>query len=92
MNKSLIDEYGEVRELTHADFAKFRPLAEVMPSDFVDMVLSHTARRKRGKQKAPTKRLTTIRFDADIIEHFKAQGKGWQTAMNNALREYIATH
>lgn len=48
--------------------------------------------KTRGKQKAPTKRLTTIRFDADIIEHFKAQGKGWQTAMNNALREYIATH
>lgn len=35
------------------------------------------------------KQAVSIRFDADVIAYFKAQGKGWQTAMNNALKEYI---
>ncbi|MGK8265410.1 BrnA antitoxin family protein [Moraxella nonliquefaciens] len=27
-----------------------------------------------------------------MVEYFKSKGKGWQTAMNDVLREYIATH
>jgi uncharacterized protein (DUF4415 family) len=42
---------------------------------------------ERGPQKAPTKVLTTIRLDADVIEYFKAQGPGWQTRINDALRK-----
>lgn len=34
----------------------------------------------------------TIRLDSDMVEWFKAQGKGWQTKMNWALRLYFATH
>lgn len=33
----------------------------------------------------------TIRLDADMVEWFKAQGKGWQTKMNWALRLYFAS-
>lgn len=28
----------------------------------------------------------TLRFDPDIIEHFKADGPGWQTRINDARR------
>jgi uncharacterized protein (DUF4415 family) len=34
----------------------------------------------------------TIRLDSDLVAWFKAQGKGWQTKMNWALRLYFATH
>lgn len=34
----------------------------------------------------------TVRYDADIIEAFKAGGDGWQTRMNNALRDWLKTH
>ncbi len=34
----------------------------------------------------------TIRLDTDMVEWFKAQGKGWQTKMNWALRLYFASH
>ncbi len=34
----------------------------------------------------------TVRFDADVIEAFKGSGDGWQTKMNNALREWLTTH
>ena len=43
-------------------------------------------RRGRGPQKAPTKILTTIRLDADIIAFFRAQGRGYQTRINEELR------
>jgi uncharacterized protein (DUF4415 family) len=43
-------------------------------------------RRGRGPQKAPTKVLTTIRLDADVIAFFRAQGRGYQTLINEALR------
>ncbi len=35
------------------------------------------------------KQATTIRLDPDILAAFKAGGKGWQTRINNALREYL---
>ena len=43
-------------------------------------------RRGRGPQKAPTKVLTTIRLDADVIAFFRAQGAGYQTHINDALK------
>ena len=47
---------------------------------------------RRGLQKAPTKVSTTVRFDADVLAAFKSMGKGWQTHMNKALKEWLATH
>ena len=35
----------------------------------------------------PKKQLT-LRLDADIVEWFKSQGKGYQTRMNAVLRSY----
>jgi len=43
-------------------------------------------RRGRGPQKAPTKVLTTIRLDADVIAFFRAQGAGYQSRINDALK------
>jgi uncharacterized protein (DUF4415 family) len=38
------------------------------------------------------KKTTTIRFDADILDWFKAQGRGYQTRMNAVLRSYYEAH
>lgn len=38
------------------------------------------------------KQSTTIRLDADVINAFKAAGPGWQTRMNDALKEWLDTH
>ena len=46
-------------------------------------------RRTRGRQKAPTKEQIHIRLDADIIEHFRGGGPGWQTRLNDALRRAV---
>lgn len=51
------------------------------------------ATKRRGRPLvAATKISTTIRFDADILAAFKAQGDGWQTRMNDALREWLRSH
>jgi uncharacterized protein (DUF4415 family) len=34
----------------------------------------------------------TVRFDTEIIQAFKQAGDGWQTRMNDALREWLVAH
>ena len=46
-------------------------------------------KRGRGPQKAPTKVLTTVRLDADVIAFFRAEGSGYQTRMNDELRRIV---
>jgi uncharacterized protein (DUF4415 family) len=50
-------------------------------------------KRPRGRPKADeTKVFTAIRLDADLLATFKATGKGWQTRVNAALRQFITEH
>jgi uncharacterized protein (DUF4415 family) len=51
-----------------------------------DMLGAPVLRRGRGPQFTPTKVLTSIRLDADILEFFKSQGAGYQSRINAALR------
>jgi uncharacterized protein (DUF4415 family) len=46
-------------------------------------------RRKRGRPVGSSKVSTTIRFDADVVARFRARGRGWQSRMNAALREWL---
>lgn len=32
---------------------------------------------------------TTIRFDAEVLAAFKATGDGWQTRINDVLKEWL---
>ena len=46
---------------------------------------------KRGRPpSSSTKISTTIRFDAEIVAAFRADGPGWQSRMNDALREWLS--
>lgn len=50
-------------------------------------------KRRGGRPKlANPKEAVTVRYDADILERFRASGDGWQTRMNNALRDWLQTH
>ena len=50
-------------------------------------MLGHAVvRRGRGPQRAPTKALTSLRIDADVLEYFRSSGPGFQTRINEALR------
>ncbi len=83
----LIDDDGEVREFTAEDFKHFKPAREVLAPELYAMLT-----KQRGPQKAALKVPTTIRFDADVLAAVKATGKGWQTRVNDAMREWVRTH
>ncbi len=55
-----------------------------------EMLGSPVLKRGRGPQKAPTKVLTTVRLDADVLAFFKAQGSGYQSRINDELRKIAA--
>lgn len=49
--------------------------------------------RPVGRPKADvTKERITIRLSPDVVAYFRAGGKGWQTRMDEALREYVISH
>ena len=47
---------------------------------------------KRGKQKSPLKIPVSIRLSAEVVEYFKQSGEGWQTQLDDALKQYIIEH
>lgn len=50
-----------------------------------------TVRRGRPPVARP-KTAITIRLSANVLDHFKADGPGWQTRIDQALQEWVATH
>jgi uncharacterized protein (DUF4415 family) len=51
------------------------------------------SRAVRGRFYRPVKQQLTLRLDADLVAWFKAKGSsGYQTRINRALREYVASH
>lgn len=45
--------------------------------------------RGRGPQKAPTKQLVSLRLDRDVVDRFRATGPGWQSRINETLRQHL---
>nr|WP_298157816.1 BrnA antitoxin family protein [Ferrovum sp.] len=82
---------SDARELEAEWFSQAKPASEAFaPETYTALV---AMKRPRGRPKADeTKVFTAIRLDADLLEAFKATGKGWQTRVNAALRQYIAEH
>jgi len=57
-----------------------------VPTDEQFAQMKPRATRGRPQMESP-KVLVSVRYDADIIAAFRAQGDGWQTRMNGALRD-----
>jgi len=50
-------------------------------------------RRTPGRpQGSGKKEQVTLRIDAEILEQFRATGNGWQTRINDVLRDWIKQH
>ena len=81
-----INSDPEAYELTEDNFKKMRPASEALPH------IVESYRAMRGRQKKPTKLPTTIRLSPEVVDYFKATGKGWQTRMDAVLKDYVATH
>ena len=81
-----IEADPDTLELDDEWFAKARPASETHPH------IVERYRRRRGKQRTPTKEHVSIRLDADLAAHFRASGPGWQSRLNDVLRQAVFGH
>ncbi|MFI4964306.1 MAG: BrnA antitoxin family protein [Caulobacterales bacterium] len=73
-------------ELTPVDFARMRPVRQVLGDAWVE-----AQKRARGRPRmAVPKEKVTLRLDAEVLQFFRAEGAGWQTRLNEALRGVVS--
>ena len=74
------DEYEEIPELT---------------DEFFEQADLHVGGRliQRGRPKSDTRKvLLSVRYSPEVVEYFRATGAGWQTRMDDALKEWLREH
>ena len=87
--EEVLDENPEWGE---AEFARARPAAEILP-ELYGQERATEILRPRGRPKLENPKLPIkLRIDPDVVDAYKAQGEGWQTRMNAALRDYAKSH
>lgn len=84
-------------EMAEFEAALLRSLAQAQAGDFAEVhtpeaIITRRPGRPSGSLKAQRKEATTIRFDPDVLAALRATGKGWQTRVNEAMREWLKTH
>ena len=48
---------------------------------------------RAGRPKSPRpKVLLSVRYSPEVVEYFRATGSGWQTRMDDALKEWLKEH
>jgi uncharacterized protein (DUF4415 family) len=47
---------------------------------------------QRGPGKKAKKVLLSLRYSPEVVDYFKSTGEGWQTRMDEALKEWVASH
>ena len=73
-------EVSDNPEFTKEDFARAKPFAEALPE------LAASIRRGRGPNKAPKKKLVSLRLSPQVLDAYKAKGPGWQSRIDEDLR------
>ena len=91
LNPELIDE--DAPEATEEWFQQARLASDVLPELLGKDAAQVLLKPKRGRPLSTNpKEHVNIRLDADVLSAFKRTGSGWQTRLNNALREWLRTH
>ena len=83
---SMPDE--ENPELTEAYFRNARPALEVLAEAFGPKIVEEIRGRGRPK-KADRKVNQTLRLDPDVLQSFRDTGSGWQSLINQVLRDHM---
>jgi uncharacterized protein (DUF4415 family) len=88
VNPELADD--DSPELTAQWFEKAKPASKVLPRLIGKENAAELLKPKRGRPPLENaKEHVNIRLDADILLAFKSKGRGWQTRVNSALREWL---
>ena len=83
---------GKDRPLTPREEAKWSTGVFVNGGGYEAVRKALATKRKpgqRGPQVAPTKQLVSVRYSPEVLEFFKASGAGWQSRMDEALKQWV---
>ena len=87
-NPELIDDDNP--QWTRADFARARPAAAVLRGQVGAAAAAQLLRPKRGRPPSlAPKRPINIRLSPEVLAYFRATGPGWQTRVDEALRDFV---
>ena len=80
-------------ENEHSTARDFDPddAPDLSENDWPEKFAKAKVRRGRPPVSKP-KVSTTIRLSPEVIDYFKAGGRGWQTRIDEALRDWIGKH
>jgi uncharacterized protein (DUF4415 family) len=78
-------------EWTKTDFANARPAADVLHEIFPKVVAENMLKRGRPRKEI-TKAPVNIRLSPDVVHAFRSTGKGWQTRVDEALKDWLKSH
>ncbi len=81
--QAMIASDPDAPEVTDAQIAQAKPFVEAFPA------LSERMRKNvGGRPKAENPKVAvSLRLDPEVVARFKAKGPGWQTRINEALRQ-----
>jgi len=83
-----MDEFEQAL-LRSLDQAKRGEYARVStPQD----ILARRRGRPAGSVKEDRKVQTAIRFDPDVLQALRSTGRGWQTRVNDVMRDWLKSH
>lgn len=93
INQQILDD-PDAFEADDDFFKQARPASEVLHELFSPEIAAEMLQPKKiGRPHAENPKIFTgIRLDADVLNSFKSTGKGWQTRLNNALKEWLLDH
>ena len=84
---------GKDRPLTAREEAKWSTGVLVNGGGYEAVRKAVAAGRKpgqRGPQVAPTKQLVSVRYSPEVLAFFKSGGAGWQSRMDEALKQWVS--
>lgn len=79
-------DWKRLKALPEADIKFTKDAPETLPDDWAQAI-AH-----RGLPVPERKQQIALRVDADVLEWYKAHGRGWQTRMNAVLRAFKEAH
>ena len=84
---------GDDRPLTPDEEGRWNTAVFVNGGGYQAARAAVAQRRKpgqRGRQRSPTKQLVSVRYSPEVLAYFKSQGAGWQTRMDEALKQWVS--
>jgi uncharacterized protein (DUF4415 family) len=65
---------------------------DARPFTDAELIEARAIRRSGRPLSAAPKIQTAIRFDPDVLAGLRATGRGWQTRVNDTMRDWLKTH